>query len=130
VITLASKIAFRVGIVLLVLYVISVIYPYHFGGYSELPKPGEALESTTNSFGVVRKPLGITRFLPIAFFSYLFSYKFIGTKVLVFSTFCIFFGSRRKAKFVHFGITAIAVLITVLAFANMDNYEIINWVLE
>jgi len=130
VITLASKILFRIGIILLVLYVVSVIYPYHFGGYSALPKPGEGLESTTSSFGVVRKPLGITRILPIALFSYFFSYKIIGTNVLVFSTICIYFGSRTKTKIFHYGITAIALLIALLAFVNLDNYEIINWVLE
>jgi len=120
---MANKIVFIVGLVLLGLYIVCVIYPYHIGGYGDLPKVGEGLQLRTKS-------LGITRFMIIAIFSYFLSYAFIGIFVLVFSILCIFLGSRKMPKSVHFGCTAIAVLVTLFAAVNMNNYEIINFVLE
>jgi len=106
------------------------MYPYHLGGYEELAKVGDDSRFSTSSFGVRRKALGISNFLPIAIFSYLFSYKNIGIVVLLSSIVCIFFGSQRRSKVLHFGFTAIAILITFIAGVNMNNYEIINFVLE
>jgi len=106
------------------------MYPYHLGGYEELAKIGDDPRFSTSSFGVRRKALGITNFLPIAIFSYFFSYKNIGIVVLLSSIVCIFIGSQRRSKFVHFGFTGIAILITLIAGVNMNNYEIINFVLE
>ena len=125
-----NRVLLYLGFVLLGLYVLCVIYPYHFGGYADLPKFGETLSSSTKSFGVTRKALGITRFLPVAIFSYLFSIKFIGITVMVSSIVCIILGSTDKPNAIRIGYTAIAFLITLFAAFNMNNYEIINFVLE
>lgn len=127
---MTNRVLLFVGLVLLGLYVLCVIYPYHLGGYGDLPKIGEAQPSSTSSFGVRRKALGITQFLPVAIFSYFFSIKYIGIPVLISSVFCIFIGARSKPKTIHIGYTAIAICIALLAVFNMNNYEIINYILE
>lgn len=49
---------------------------------------------------------------------------------MVSSIICIILGTVNKPQAIRIGYTAIPILITLFAVANMDNYEIINSVLE
>ena len=110
-----------VGLILLGLYCLCVVYPFHFNGYADLPP---------NGFYYAMEPLGITKLVPIAVGSYFLSSPVTGPLVIILSVSCIAIGTLNKPKALKVGFVVPAVMIGLFAFANMSRYEIFGLVFE
>ena len=109
------------GLILMVLYFVCVMYPFHFDGYADLPPGG---------FYYAMEPLGITKYSPVGIFSYFLSSPRTGPLVVIISIAFIIIGTLKKATLVKIGFLTPAVIIAIIAFVNMERYEIFGLVFE